>query len=415
MAKKQIVIAATELFDGKGKQENKTIVIEGNKIIDIAKGAASPDFIDYEGIVTPAFIDAHSHIGMCREGEPASEEETNETLNQICPLNDPLDSIYFDDRGLKDAVDFGVLYSCVVPGSGNIIGGRAMIIKNYAANRSEALVKDYGYKMALGFNPRSTTEWKGERPHTRMGVYSLLEKTLDDLLIKMKKAQLAKDNKIREVLKKSPFSKIGDPEVKPEIELVYDEYALEFSSQENALLDLLFGGKTAKVHVHKEDDILYLIELKKKYGLKVTADHACDVHHKEIFDELADNNISIVYGPWEGAAYKVELKHAYYQNTSLLMASYAFYGLMSDHPVVLARSLKESLKYFLIQGMSEEEAISLITYKNAKILGIDDTLGTIEVGKTASLIVWDKNPLNLGAYPLAVIGEGKILRDRTKK
>ena len=62
--------------------------------------------------------------------------------------------------------------------------------------------------------------------------------------------------------------------------------------------------------------------------------------------------------------------------------------------------------------MSEEEAISLITYKNAKILGIDDMLGTIEKGKLASIIVWDKNPLNLGAFPKVVIGEGKILREK---
>ena len=416
MVKKQIVIGAAELFDGKTKQINKVIVIEGDKIIDIfGKTTLVAVTSDYEGIVTPAFIDAHSHIGMCREGEPASEEESNETLNQICPLNNPLDSIYFDDRGLKDAVDFGVLYSCVVPGSGNIVGGRAMIIKNYAANRSEALVKDYGYKMALGFNPRSTTEWKGERPHTRMGVYSLLEKTFDNLLIKKEKAILDREKKIRTLKKELDEGKITLASYELEVKVIFGEFSLEFSSEENALLDLLSGGKTAKVHVHKEDDILYLIGLVKKYGLRVTADHTCDVHHKEIFDELADNNIPVVYGPWEGAAYKVELKHAYYQNMSLLMASKAFYGLMSDHPVVLARSLKESLKYFLIQGMSEEEAISLITYKNAMILGLDDTLGTVEQGKTASLIVWDKNPLHLGAYPLAVIAEGRILRDRTKK
>jgi imidazolonepropionase-like amidohydrolase len=409
MKKRQIIIKAKELFDGENKQRNKFVVVEEDKIIDVISGRL---VADYEGFVTPAFIDAHSHIGMCREGEPASEEESNETLNQICPLNNPLDSIYFDDRAMKDAVDFGVLYSCVVPGSGNLIGGRAMIIKNCAENRSEAVVKDYGYKMALGFNPRSTTEWKGERPHTRMGIYSLLEKTFDNLLIKKEKTNLQKMREMREINQKRSKGEIDDNEVESQTALIEDLRKLEFSAEENALLEILSGRKTCKVHVHKEDDILYLIRLKNKYGLKVTADHACDVFHREIFDKLAENDIPVVYGPWEGFSCKVELKHAFYQNVLCLMLSRAFCGLMSDHPVVLARSLKETLRYFLIQGMSEEEAISLITYKNAKILGIDDILGTIEPDKLASLIIWDKHPLYLGSFPKLVMAEGKILRER---
>ena len=146
---------------------------------------------DFAGFVTPAFIDPHSHIGLDREGEPWQESEVNDIINQIRPLNDPLNSIYFDDRAFVDAVDFGVLYSCVVPGSGNLIGGQAKIIRNFAKNRNEAFFKDYGFKMALGYNPRSTQEWKGERSNTRMGIYALLEKKFDDLLIKKEKAELS--------------------------------------------------------------------------------------------------------------------------------------------------------------------------------------------------------------------------------
>ena len=108
--------------------------------------------------------------------------------------------------------------------------------------------------------------------------------------------------------------------------------------------------------------------------------------------------------------YKVELKHAYYQNAGLLMKSSAFYGLMTDHPVIWAPALRDSLKFSLIAGMNPEEAISLITFKNAKILGIDDRLGSVEAGKTASLLVWDRNPLDLAAFPRMVMAEGKIIR-----
>ncbi|MFA7122732.1 MAG: amidohydrolase family protein [Candidatus Delongbacteria bacterium] len=407
---KQIVIRARVLYDGKKKLTEQTVIVEDGKIVEVSKKALKADF---EGYVTPAFIDAHSHIGMFRDGEPDSESEGNDISDQFMPMNDPLNSIYFDDRAFKDAVDFGVLYSCVVPGSGNLIGGRAMIIKNWAENRKDALLKDYGYKMALGFNPRSTGSWKGKRPNTRMGVYSMLEEKFDKLLIKKEKAELERDKKLLEIEKKAKGKdKLSAKEIALEKKNINRCFELSFEPEELITLDILSGKKTAKIHVHKEDDVLYLIELVKKYKLKATADHTCDVFHKEIYEELAKAKIPVVFGPLGGIGGKIELAHAYYQNAELLMKSKAEYGLMTDHPVIWTPHLRDSLKFFLINGMKDEEAISVITYKNAKILGIDDTLGTVEKGKIASLIVWDKEPLNLAAFPKMVMAEGRILRKK---
>ncbi|MDD3044791.1 MAG: amidohydrolase family protein [Candidatus Delongbacteria bacterium] len=407
---KQIVIRARVLYDGKKKLTEQTVIVEDGKIVEVSKKALKADF---EGYVTPAFIDAHSHIGMFRDGEPDSESEGNDISDQFMPMNDPLNSIYFDDRAFKDAVDFGVLYSCVVPGSGNLIGGRAMIIKNWAENRKDALLKDYGYKMALGFNPRSTGSWKGKRPNTRMGVYSMLEEKFDKLLIKKEKAELERDKKLLEIEKKAKGKdKLSAKEIALEKKNINRCFELSFEPEENMLLEILGAKKTAKIHVHKEDDVLYLIELVKKYKLKATADHTCDVFHKEIYEELAKAKIPVVFGPLGGIGGKIELAHAYYQNAELLMKSKAEYGLMTDHPVIWTPHLRDSLKFFLINGMKDEEAISVITYKNAKILGIDDTLGTVEKGKVASLIVWDKEPLNLAAFPKMVMAEGRILRKK---
>ena len=406
---KKIVIKAKVLYDGLKSYKNRYIIVESEKIVEVTKNAMKADF---EGYVTPAFIDPHSHIGMDRDGEPWQENEVNDIVNQINPLDDPLNSIYFDDRAFKDAVDFGVLYSCVVPGSGNLIGGRAKIIRNYARNVKEAFMKDYGFKMALGYNPRSTQEWKGERSNTRMGIYALLEKKLDAVLIKREKKQLDLKKKTRELNKKLKKKKISKKELEEELKIADKEFELEFLPEEKALLLLLRGKMTAKIHVHKEDDVYYLIKLAKKYNLKVTADHTGDVFHKEVFDELGKHNIPVVFGPLGALGYKVELKHAYYQNAKLLMNSKAFFGLMTDHPVIHSYSLRDSLKFFLIQGMKKVDAISLITYKNAKILGIDDILGTIEKGKLASLVVWNNDPLDLSAFPVMVMAEGKILRKK---
>lgn len=407
MAKRSI-IKATVLYNGDKRLENQKIVVEGSTIVEVSEaGSAKADF---SGVVTPAFIDAHSHIGMFREGEPNSEAEGNDFSAQIMPLSDPLNSVYFDDRAFRDAVDFGVLYSCIVPGSGNLVGGKARIIKNYAAHRNEALLADYGYKMALGYNPRSTTEWKGERPNTRMGIYQLLEKRFDEVLAKKQKAGLELARKLAEIGKKASDDKTGAAERKQQQTQAEAEYALALGSEDLALLDLLSGKKTVKVHVHKNDDVYYLIDLVKKYGFKASAEHLGDVNNKAVFDALAKAGIPIVYGPLGSLAYKVELKNEDYRNAGLLMKSKAEFGLMTDHPVLLSAALRDSLKFFLIQGMNDTAAINLITSGNAKILGLEKTLGHVKAGHTASLLVWDKDPLSLGAFPRTVFAEGSIIR-----
>ncbi len=406
--KDQIVIHATKLFDGEKSKEDRYIVIEGDKIIDV-----TDEYIPYtyEGIVTPAFIDAHSHIGMIRYGEPEAEEEGNDISGQILPANNPLNSIYFDDKAFEEAVDFGVLYSCVVPGSGNLIGGKAIIIRNFGKNRDEAFLKHYGYKMALGYNPRSTVEWKGDRPNTRMGIYTLLEKRFEEVLLKREREKLKLEKAKLELERKFKDEEIDEKEYEKEKGFAQREYELEFDEEEKALLELLDGKKTVKVHVHKADDVLYLIELAKKYNLKVTAEHLSDIRDKEIFEKLRENEIPIVYGPLGALPYKVELKNESYKNTKKLMDSGAFFGLMTDHPVVITPQLRFELSYFLIQGAEEDEALSIITSKNAKILEIDNILGKIEEGKLASIVIWNDNPLKLSAYPIVVIAEGTVIRD----
>ncbi|HAP44652.1 MAG: amidohydrolase [Spirochaetes bacterium GWD1_61_31] len=408
---KPTIIKASVLYDGATRLENQKIVVENDKIIEVS--AAGSVKADWEGIVTPAFIDAHSHIGMFREGEPQSEAEGNDQLSQIMPLSDPLNSVYFDDRAFRDAVEFGVLYSCIVPGSGNLVGGKARIIKNFARHRNEALLADYGYKMALGYNPRGTTGWKGDRPTTRMGIYQMLEKRFDEVLAKRRKAELELAKKLADADKAAQKDGLSAAELKKLREMATAEWTIALPSEDLAILDLLSGQKTVKVHVHKNDDAYYLIDLVKKYNFKATADHLGDVNDKAVFDALAKAGIRIVYGPLGSLAYKVELKNEDYRNAGLLMKSKAEYGLMTDHPVILSAALRDSLKFFLIQGMSETAALNLITSGNARILGLQDQLGSIKAGHSASLLVWNREPLSLAAFPKMVMAEGSVIRKQS--
>jgi len=401
MENTRLIIRAGQLYDGRSLHTDRTVVVEGSHITEVTDKSGSWDL---EGIVTPAFIDPHSHIGMERQGEPLPETETDEHATPFAPLNNPLDSIYFDDRAFADAVDFGVLYSCVVPGSGNIIGGKAVIIKNFATSRADAVVAEYGFKAALGFNPRNAVRWKGTRPSTRMGAAAMLREYLSDIFRKEENARIKKEKALYDL------SKPDSP--KKGTVWAQREYDLALSDAEWEVFRLFNGDKTLKVHLHKTDDAVFLMDLTKRFNIRVTAEHALDIGDTGIFNALADQGIPVVYGPLGASDSKVELKNASWRHTAKLMASRAKFGLMSDHPVILAHHLRDTLKYFLIQGMTPADAVGLITLRNAEILGIDHCLGTVAPGRMASLIVWDRDPFHLSAHPLAVLAEGRIIRDR---
>ncbi|MEE9537489.1 MAG: amidohydrolase family protein, partial [Desulfobacterales bacterium] len=97
------------------------------------------------------------------------------------------------------------------------------------------------------------------------------------------------------------------------------------------------------------------------------------------------------------------------RNVRYLLESGVEFGLMTDHPVTLARQLLLQTRWFLRAGLSKQQAIELISRRNSKILGLDDRLGTLEKGKWASFVCWNGDPFDLASYPVAVYGEGELL------
>jgi imidazolonepropionase-like amidohydrolase len=164
-----------------------------------------------------------------------------------------------------------------------------------------------------------------------------------------------------------------------------------------------------RAHVHKIDDIAALLRLVDEFDINVSVEHAMDVHKPAVFRELRKRRIPLVYGPIDSFAYKVELKHENWRNIQHLIESGVTFGLMTDHPVVLARQLLMQTRWFLRAGFSKQQAVELITRKNAHILGINRILGTLERGKWASFICWKGDPFHMESFPAAVYGEGKLL------
>ncbi|MGC2669490.1 MAG: amidohydrolase family protein [Candidatus Nitrosopolaris sp.] len=385
------LIKSKILFDGVDEKENLLIGFEGDEIKYVGNTEPEQDGdgneIIQEGddiVVTPAFIDSHSHIGMVRSGEPGNEEESNEQMNSVYPLVNALHSIYMDDPSFTESVESGVLYSTVLPGSGNIIGGKAVLIRNFVQDIEQAYIMDVGIKAALGYNPRSTMEWKGNRPSTRMGAVAMLRENF----IKARKMQalLQKEKKVID-------------EVEPITEV---------------FMDILSGRFKMMFHVHKEDDIMVLIQLVKEFGIKSIANHCCDVHREEVFVALKASSIPIIYGPMDAFPYKVELKHESWRNAEKLLKSGAKFSVMSDHPVILQRNILYSLRHMLRFGLSKANAISKITKEAAEIIGAEN-IGQIKPSFKASMVVWNGDPFSLSSHPILVIGEGRTVYDDERK
>jgi imidazolonepropionase-like amidohydrolase len=378
---------AETLYTGDEVLRNIHLLYEGS----VVKGTSMEprgEFLGRFPVVTPAFVDAHCHIGMERAGEPGSEGEANERMESLLFLADALDSVQMDDSAFRDSVEQGVLYSCVLPGSGNIVGGKSAIIRNYAPSTTEALISRSGIKAAFGYNPMSTRDWKGTRPYTRMGALSLLR---------------AKFAHVK--------AKLDTPRTRAK---PGGDSAL--TAEEQVVREILQGRQTLRVHVHKIDDIASLLRLQEEFALRVTVEHACDVNDGRIYAALKDHGVPVVFGPLDAFAYKVELRHENWRNVRHLLESGVEFGLMTDHPVIPQRNLLLELRWFIRCGLNRQDAIEIITRRNAQILGIDGFLGTLGKGKWASFSCWNGDPFELTRYPVKVIAEGEIVYEegRTK-
>ncbi len=367
-------IKGKTVYTGETVKENVYLNFNGKKIDSISEKPKGDIIGEYE-VITPAFIDAHCHIGMFRAGEPPNEADVNDHMDSILPLLDALDSVQMDDTAFQDSIEYGVLYSCVVPGSGNIIGGMSAVIRNYGYDTNEAFISRAGLKAAFGYNTMSpySREKKGKRASTRMGCVAIL---------------------------KSEFYK------------VLNEKKLEKLSVEQRILkDILDRKLTLRVHVHKSDDIAAVLRLVDEFKLKITIEHACNVYRKETFAELAKRKIPVVCGPIEGIGAKVELKNMNWRNLKIMIDSGVKFGVMTDHDINPQCNLFYVTRHLIRSGLSKEQAIESITKTNAEILGIDNILGSLKRNKWASFTCWNGDPFSMLSFPEKVYGEGKLLFD----
>lgn len=358
------------------------ILIENNKIIEISEEIKVDDachVIDANGkYIFPGFIDAHSHIGLFEEGVGAGYQDGNEATNPVTPEVRAIDAFNPDDASIKRALEGGVTTVMVLPGSANPIGGQGTILKLKGNIVDKMVIKEVaGLKMALGENPKRVYSGKNQTPATRLGTAAVIRGYLMKVqdYIK-KKEQCIKDNK--EFLDRDIKLEVGEKVLKGEI--------------------------PARIHCHRKDDILTAIRIAKEFGFKLVLEHATEGY--KIADYIKENDIPVVIGPLFGFRTKLELKDKTYESVKIMYENGVLASIMCDHPVIPLEHANIHAGVALKYGAEEEKILEMLTINPAKILGIDDRVGSIEVGKDADIVIWSHHPFDLRANVEKVFIDG---------
>ena len=365
---------------------NGDILIENGKIIEIGNNIVVPldaEVIDAQGnLVLPGFIDAHTHLGLWEDGMGFEGADGNEETDPITPHLNPIDGINPMDRSFEEARNGGITSVCSTPGSANVMGGQCIAIKTFGRRIDKMVIKNpVASKIAFGENPKSCYGQEDKAPQTRMAIAAMMRETLKEA---------------EEYLDALLLHEEDDENEKP-------DYDMKMES----LLPVLRRDIPFKVHAHRADDIFTAIRIGKEFNLKLTLDHCTEGHL--IVEDLVEEGYPVVVGPSLSERSKIELRNLTFDTAGILSNAGVDVCLMTDHPVIPVHYLPICAGIAVKHGMREDKALESITINPAKVLGISDRVGSIEIGKDADIVIWDNNPLEIQSNVLYTIIDGKIV------
>ncbi len=363
------------------------ILVENGRIARIGKGLTAPagfDTIDATGeFVMPGIIDAHSHSGTTDVNEWTSPVTAEVAIGDVL---DPYDLMMYR------ALGGGKTVSHVMHGSANVIGGQCQTIKlRYGVTDPEGLVMKGAprtIKFALGENPtRVHGRGFGVNPSTRMGV----EQVLRDAFTKAQRYMMEQQKYEKE--KKNPRA------VPPAYDLRMETLAA-----------ILRGEILIHCHSYRADEILMLMRVLKDFGVtKVTFQHVNEGF--KVAPELAQFGASAsVFADWW--AYKFEVYYSTAYNAAILTRNGVVASINSDSPELDRHLYHEAAKTRRYGNLTEEEALALITINPARQLGIENRVGSIEVGKEADIAIFTAHPLSIYAICRKTLVDGVVRFDR---
>lgn len=345
------------LDDGKIKEIGTSLTVQGDV-----------EVIDAEGqMVFPGFIDAHTHLGLWEDAMGFEGADGNEITDPITPHLRAIDGINPLDRTFEEAREGGVTLVATGPGSANVIGGQFAAIKTAGRRIDDMIVQEpIAMKCAFGENPKRCYAEKKQSPSTRMAIAAELRETLT-------KAKEYQEKKLKG---------LEDESKMPDINFKYE-----------ALLPVLEKKIPFKAHVHRVDDTMTSLRIAKEFDVRMTLEHCTEGHL--IADILKEENAQAIIGPTFTSRSKVELKNRTFETPGILEKAGLEVALMTDHPVIPIEQLSLCAALSVKSGMSYEGALRAITINPAKILGLDNRVGSLEVGKDADIVIWTADPLTL--------------------
>jgi len=351
--------------------ENGQVLLDGGKIVAVGQQVDAPadaQVIDAAGcLVTPGLVDGHCHIGLEEAAIRFEGTDGNECTDPVTPHVRAIDAIQPMDEPLAQAAAAGVTTAVTGPGSGNVVGGTFVAIKMHGKRVDDMILKyPVAMKCAFGENPKRVYGGQKKMPITRMGTAALLR----DLLARTVEYDEAKK------------AYAADPKnaKKPPVDVKLE-----------AMLPVVHKEIPLKAHAHRADDIFTALRIAKEFDVDITLDHCTEGHL--IVDELVKEGKGVLVGPTMGDKSKFELKNKSFETPKALNEAGLTMCIITDAPVIPLEYLSLCAGLAVNAGLDEQEAWKAITINPAKITGIADRVGSLEVGKDADVAIFRGNPI----------------------
>lgn len=366
------------------------VAIENGKIVAVGQNLSYSDaeVRDVTGMtVMPGIVDPHCHIGMWEDAMGFEGADGNECTNPITPELRAIDAINPYDRCFEEAAAGGVTTCVTGPGSANVIGGQFVAIKTYGDSVDDMVLRfPVAVKAAFGENPKRVYNGKNQTPSTRMATAALMRKALIEAQEYNEKLERGK----------------ADPEKMPERNL-----------GKEILARVIRRELPMKIHAHRADDILTAIRICREFKLRYTLDHCTEGYliTDKLKEALGEDCEGIIVGPLLTDRSKIELKNLSFKAPKVLEKAGIEYAMMTDHPVTPEQYLPICTAIAVREGASEEGALKAITINAAKITGIADRVGSIEVGKDADIAVFSGHPFDFRSRCVLTLVNGKVAHE----
>ncbi len=314
----------------------------------------------------PGFVDAHTHLGTHEEAQGWAGNDTNELTDPNTAAVRAIDAINPFDLGFDDALSGGITAVNVNPGSGNPIGGLCVALHTHGRVVDAMVLRSpSGLKSALGENPKRVYGDRKQLPSTRLGVAAVIRSAFAEArgYLDRRSATAAEETPLPTDLKLEALSAVLRREI------------------------------PWRQHCHRADDIATALRIADEFEFRLIIDHGTEAHL--IADLLVEREIPVLIGPLMTSRSKVELRERSLANPGRLAAAGVEISIITDHPVVPAQYLVHQATLAVKEGLDPVTALRAITLHPARAMGVDDRIGSLAVGKSADLVLWSGDPLDV--------------------